>query len=160
MPDPHERHGRPGRYDYADSQPSRSQQKAVAAQEPAGKRPPGKKDRDLCKGRHWKGPHVPEVRLEYNRVTGQPGKCGWRGRWWSSSKPYNWTCSHVLKCSGCEKDFGGASRGQCPYFHEITDEERQSVDAKNAAMEKRQARWKTRTRRIITGPQGYRKKKT
>lgn len=148
MPDPYERHSRSRREWGSPGQ--RSQERAAATQDdPVRRKVPAKKDRDLCKGQHWKGPHTPEIELEYNQVTGQPGTCGWRGRWWSSSKPYNWTCSHVLRCSGCGKDFGGASRGQCPRFHEITSEERQLIDAENAAAEERRARWKTRTRKII-----------
>ena len=140
--------------------PPRSQERAAAAQDdPVRKKAPAKKDPDLCKGRHWKGPHTPEPELTCHPQTGQPGDCAWKGRYWGSDEDYHWACSHVLKCPGCGKDFGRASPGQCPRFREITPSERSRIDAENAESAARQAKWRWARRKVIDGPQGYRKKK-
>jgi len=158
MPDPYDRHGRSRDMDWG-SQLPRSQQRAAAAQEPA-KRPPGKKDPDLCKGKHWKGPHVTEVQSgKHAWFGGKYRECHWDTHYWRNREPY-WSCIHVLICSGCGKDFGYAGRGLCPDFHEITPEEQAVLDKQLQEYDERVAsrKW-LRNKKPITGPQGYRKKK-
>src|ERR1700677_1673907 len=105
MPDPYERTGRAGKWDWDNSQPARSQARAAAAQEQLlpdiireGKRPPGKKDPNLCKGQHWKGPHTPEVVVNVNGWHSKK-ECGWGVSWiWGNCEP-KWYCRHELICS-------------------------------------------------------------
>jgi hypothetical protein len=154
MPDPYERHSRPGRSDYADSQPSRSSAKAAAAQEPQGKRPPGKKNPDLCKAQHWKSGHTGELRevRQYRKKT--PG-CYWIPSH-TGMKPW-WHCCHEKICSGCGKILQyGISPRECPFYHELTASELAAIEAETDRI--RNLR-KGIMRPRITGPQGYRKKK-
>jgi hypothetical protein len=165
MPDPYERFGRPGKYDYDDSQPSRSAARDAAAQEhlqpeiiPEGKRPPGKKNPDLCKGQHWKGPHTPEAVVNVNGWHSK-NECGWGVSWiWGNCEPV-WYCRHVLICSGCGKDLGKPSVEECPLYHEITPEEQTLLDEKIRESEERHLAWQQRRKPVIQGPQGYRKKR-
>jgi len=156
MPDPYERHGRPGRWDYAESQPARSSARAAAAEEPAVKRPPGKKNPDLCKGQHWKGAHTPETELSSTRYIAPNAKCGWRVDY--KDETY-WFCHHVLICSGCGKDFGGVYMKRCPLYHDITPAEQEWISKEIEESRKRRAKWRIHRRPVITGPQGYRKKR-
>lgn len=167
MPDPFERTGRAGKWDWDNSQPARSQARAAAAQEhlvpevnKEGKRPPGKKDPNLCKGQHWKGPHTPGIELQNNGwLAGRKKECGWAVYWrMHERKPY-WSCRHVLICSGCGKDFGACLPAQCPLYHPVTSKEQAWIDAEIARREQQEASWVRRRKPIITGPQGYRKKK-
>lgn len=155
MPDPYERHGRPGQWDYADSQPSRSQARKAAAEEPQGKRPPAKKNPDLCKARHWQ-PHVTELRTE-NYGWRRYQECGWSVSY--TGKEHWWSCRHHEACASCGKDFGKIPLRRCPLYHDITPEEQQRLDAELAVHEERRAKWKPRLKPVITGPQGYRKKR-
>lgn len=171
MPDPYDRHRRPGKWgDYPSSQPPRSQQVAAAAQEHLipeiireGKRPPGKKDPDLCKGRHWKGPHTPEIELQANGwLAGRQKECHWDILGWRSERKPYWACRHVLICSGCGKDFGKCTVSQCPLYHAITKTEQAGLDEQIRLHDEwiagmKPSRW--RRKPVITGPQGYRKKR-
>lgn len=161
MPDPHDRHAR-SKWEWG-SPGQRSQERAAAAQDdPTRNKPPAKKDPDLCKGQHWKGPHTPEI--EENPKAWLGGKrrvCNWGLRSWvrEDEDPFGWFCQHVLICSGCGKDFGGVYFRRCPLYHDITRAEQEYLDGELAAYRKRRASWKTRTRRVIDGPTGYRKKR-
>lgn len=155
MPEPYDRHSR-SRWEWGNPG-ARSQERAAAAQEPSVKRPPGKKDPDLCKGQHWKGPHTPEIEVNPSGWPMSRKECGWGVSWvWGECKPV-WYCRHVLICSGCGKDFGVCPLAQCPLHHEITPEERAFLDEKIRESEERHSAW--RRKPIINGPQGYRKKK-
>jgi hypothetical protein len=164
MPDPYDRHGRPGRWDYAESQPSRGEQRKAAAQEhlhpeiiPEGKRPPGKKNPDLCKGRHWKGPHQGEL-VTVILVLRQK-ECGWRVRSWGDESVY-WFCHHQEHCRDCGKVLRiSLYRDECPLYHDITPSEQEVLDRELEAALERRAKWRIRRRPVITGPQGYRKKR-
>jgi hypothetical protein len=154
MPDPYDRHARPGKWwGYYGGQPARTQTRARAAKEPDGKRPPGKKDPDLCKGQHWKSTHTPEIGLGKTRYK---TVCGWRVDY--KDETY-WFCLHVLTCSGCGKDFGGVFMKQCPLYHDVTPAEQAWIGKEIEERKERRARWKIHHRPVITGPQGYRKKR-
>jgi hypothetical protein len=156
MPDPYDRHSR-SRWEWGNPG-ARSQERAAAAREPSVKRPPGKKDPDLCKGRHWRGPHTPEVTLNANGwVASRKKLCGW-AVYWRDHKPY-WSCRHVLLCTGCGKDFGSCLPAQCPLWHEITLEEQAFLDAEMIRQDERMAAWGRRRKPVINGKQGYRKKR-
>jgi len=158
MPDPYERHARPGRWDYASSQPPRSLAKAAAAQEPQGKRPPGRKDPDLCKAQHWKGSHTPELREVKAYRRGTMPCCYWAPSY-TGREPW-WFCCHEEVCSGCGKilEYKILS-SRCPHYHEILPEEREWLAAETERTRELRAKWSYRKRPLITGPQGYRKKR-
>lgn len=154
MPDPYERHARTRDLSGAwGPNPGRRQARMAAAAEPVVKRPPGKKDPDLCKALHW-APHKPVLRIrEFSWK--KPLKCAWRN-FWSRDVP-EWDCNHEEVCSGCGKvlriTVGAAG---CPDFHEITETEQQALDTEIELWRVRRA---ARRRPVIDGPQGYRKKK-
>lgn len=155
----HERHSRPnGCCEGWGSQPSRSQQLAAVVAEqqhpeivPQGKRPPGKKNPALCKAAHWKGPHQPET-VKREVIPGKTPACGWHVSW-TGDKPW-WSCQHEELCGGCGKVLRYGLREHCPDWHPMTSAERAAADVEIARhQEHREAR-----KRVITGPQSYRKK--
>lgn len=155
MPDPYDRHGRSRDPDWG-SNPPRSQQRAAAAEDDKGKRPPGKKDPDLCKAEHWKAPHQLVLRI---RELGwrREMKCGW-GTSYFYRGDARWHCAHEEACSGCGKImFPSIPKERCPEYHEITSEELAAVQADYARREAAISR--ARRRPVIDGPQGYRKQK-
>jgi len=171
MPSEHDRHSRPnGCCEGIYSQPSRSQQRgAVIAEQqhpevvPQGKRPPGKKDPDLCKAAHWKGPHQPALRMK---------EYGWRSKsacewtiWWRNPGVISWCCGHEEYCAGCGKILRTRIEdGECPGYHPITAAEVAAIEAKRTEDEARLAaaaasRAPHQRRPVIDGPQGYRRKR-
>jgi hypothetical protein len=172
MPDPYERHARPGKHAFYGEPPkgSRGQLRDAAAQEQLvpeilkeGKRPPGKKDPDLCKARHWKGPHTPELRVRapWSRRRADRVSCYWGLPYWSDigQQPL-WYCSHEEHCSGCGKILRTRiSDVECPLYHEIIKAEREAIETEAGKIRDQRAKWRYRKRPLITGPQGYRKKR-
>ena len=151
MPDPYERHARSSENDWGGNAPRSASRRAAASDETV-KRPPGKKDPDLCKALHWKGPHVPEFRL---REHGWRSKsCGWTTEW--ALKGPHWACGHEEVCSGCGKVLEAFPGRRCPDYREITDSERTEIEEKIRQWEQRRRR---PFRSRIDGPQGYRKPK-
>lgn len=150
MPDPYERHGQPG--DGWSRQPSRSQLRRMAATDGGtAKRPPGRKDPALCKAAHWKGPHRPEIRAS----KGMRPECRWDESWTRSGE-LAWRCIHEEVCADCGKLLRfSVGRDECPDFHPVTDAERARIEASAARFQE----WKVRTRPVISGRQGYRKRK-
>jgi hypothetical protein len=161
MPDPYERHSR-SRWEWG-TPGARSQGRAAAAQEQLvpdiireGKRPPGKKDPNLCKGQHWKGSHTLEPVINVNGWRSKK-ECGWGISWvWGDCKPV-WYCCHELICSGCGKNPGKSP--ECPLYHEITTAEQAFLDEEIRKSQERHAAWRLRRKPVINGPQGYRKKR-
>jgi hypothetical protein len=169
MPDPFERHARPNGYgDDWGPRPPRSQQRTAAATEqlhpeiiPEGKRPPGKKDPDLCKAAHWKGPHRPEIRVRAGGWLGGRQECGWGVSWRGGETRHAYFCRHEEVCGGCQKTLRGGRipASECPLFHAITTEEHAQVEAEIERREARGARRAIRRKPPVTGPQGYRRPK-
>jgi hypothetical protein len=168
MPDPFERHSRPGYWDYWGPVPSRSQQRAAAAAEqlhpevvPQGKRPPGRKDPDLCKGAHWKGPHRPGIRLRANGWLGGRQECGWGTSWRGGEEHHAFFCRHEEVCTACGKTLRGSNipASECPLFHAITPEEHARIEAEIKRREELGTKRRARRKPPITGPQGYRRRK-
>lgn len=164
MPDPFDRHARPG--DGWEAQPSRSQLRRAAAMEDGGdsravddplivaKRAPGRKDRNLCKAAHWKGPHQPEIRPCIDPFTNHGRECGWDASW-RQDKPV-WVCRHEEVCTGCLKVLRGLlGRDDCPDFRPITEDERERIGAEIASRRE----WRQSRKPVITGHQGYRRKR-
>lgn len=156
MPDPFERHSR-NAWEWGPAPPRGQARQAAADQELATpKRPPAKKDRDLCKAQHWKGLHTPVMRIRHPAAWRRVSKCEWRASWGRPPEP-RWHCYHEEVCSGCGKVLSmsvGADR--CPDYRPVTAAEQAEIDE---VIE----RWTTRRNRPIRtridGPQGYRKPK-
>ena len=143
---------------------SRSAELARAvSDDPAGKAPPGKKNRDLCKAAHWRGPHQPELRMrEYGWR--RAAVCLWAVSWRSRDGEPSWHCGHEEVCTGCGKVLRlRIEDAECPGFHPITDAEREAIEAKRAEHEARVAAARARSRRQpkppVTGKQGFRRKR-
>jgi hypothetical protein len=160
MPDQFERHGRGAGWDTWGPTPGRSQQRAAAAADstaPVPKKAPGKKDPDLCKAAHWKGPHAPELRVR--QFTWKTGTCHWGTSYLDHGTPV-WHCTHEEVCTGCGKVLRiSVSRQECPDFHDITPEKAGEVAADYERRRKLMEGTRRRLRPVIDGPQGYRKKK-
>ncbi|HEY1705536.1 MAG TPA: hypothetical protein VGG75_38110 [Trebonia sp.] len=138
---------------------SRRDEVARAVTEPAAKAP-GKKDRDLCKAAHWKGPHQPQLRMRVYPGP-RPGRCQWSAGWRSNGK-LAWYCDHQEVCAGCGKvlrSWIGAT--ECPDFHEVTAAERAVIEEKRAEAEAQVTAQRSRWPRKppVTGRQGYRRKR-
>jgi hypothetical protein len=156
VPDPFERHARPKDPSGWDGQNPRSA-RAAAANDDVPKRAPGKKDKNLCKAAHWKGPHTPELRM--GPVYGRMGsRCGWGVSWHSSGPAY--LCYHEEVCTGCGKVMRiSIGKEECPAYAPLTDERRAQIEQQLEESRLRRARWLGRRRPVIDGPQGYRKPK-
>jgi hypothetical protein len=164
MPDPYERHSRPnGCCESWYGQPSRSQLRAAVVAEqvhpeviPQGKRPPGRKDRNLCKAAHWKGPHQPEFTITQGGWS--RGECRWGISWTDPDQP-SWICRHEERCAGCGRVLRtSVSSAECPDFRPVTEQEQAAIEAEIVRREQ-VVPWR-RQRPVITGPQGYRKKRS
>jgi predicted Fe-S protein YdhL (DUF1289 family) len=161
MPDPFERRSRPnGCCEGLYSQPSRSQLRsgAIAADVPGpAKKAPGKKDPALCKAAHWKGPHVPELRMrDFGWHVDIP--CRWDVSWFGDEP--RWSCRHEEVCAGCGKVLRvGIGSEECPDWHPMTGAERLEVDAEIARHREHRAA-RAERKPVITGPQGYRKRRS
>lgn len=174
MPSPFERHSRPDEWS---GQPSRSQLRRAAAEDDAGtngsidstgvvgKRAPGKKDKSLCKAAHWKGPHQPEIVLANETWEDQFRSCCRWGPIWSGedhAAVVRWRCAHEVHCAGCGRIMEyRIPKEKCPTYPGT--EEQRAVAQQQAFEwneERRSSKWRPRRKPIITGPQGYRKKKS
>jgi hypothetical protein len=160
MPDPFERHARSAEDGWG-PRPPRSQQRAGAARDdPARARVPGKKDPALCKAAHWKGLHQPGLRLmqwALNRGVG----CGWIISWDSDERcdTIGYRCSHEEACTGCGRILRDRiPRRECPEYRAATAEERAELEEELARCRAARAGW-MRRKPVITGPQGYRRRK-
>jgi hypothetical protein len=135
--------------------PSRSQERAQAGAEPE-RNAPGKKDRQgHCKPLN--GPHdwiITNSAWEVRRIKA----CGW-SLYYREARIW-WQCRHQESCAGCGKiAHRHVEPSQCPDYHEITTGEQEALDAQIARREIERASWKRARRPVITGRQGYRKKK-
>ena len=153
--------GRHSRSKWEQGTPSaRSQERAEAAKDdPAKAKTPARKNPDLCKAAHWKGPHAPELRLHEQRyrLKSDRGSCYWWVDNWREGKS-GWRCCHEVACSGCGKILRmQVSPRECPLYREITEEETAGIRAEIEAWKIRVASLRYRRKPPITGPQGYRK---
>lgn len=161
VPKRFERHAR-SRWEWG-APGSRRGELARAVSDDAPGKAPGKKNGNLCKAAHWKGPHQPALRM---RDFGwrRSASCKWAVSWLSKDGEPSWHCGHEEFCSGCGKVLRtGIDDGECPDFHPITDQGRAAIEAKRAEDEAQIAAARTRDRwqpkPAVTGPQGYRRRK-
>jgi hypothetical protein len=160
MPDPFERHAR-SKWDWG-AAGARSQERAGAVyDDPARARTPGRKDPSLCKAAHWKGPHQPQIRERQDGYHAR--ECRWDAAW-TRDEPV-WFCCHEEACTGCGKILRSRIlRDECPDFQPITKEQHDAITAWIARRRDELAATRARSRRQpkppITGPQGYRKRRS
>lgn len=142
---------------------SRSSELARAVSDDPAAKAPGKKDRDLCKAAHWRGPHQPGLRMrEYSWR--RPAACLWAVSWRSKDGEPSWHCGHEEVCTGCGKILRlSVGDRDCPDYHAITAGEREAIEAERAEDEARVAAARARNRRQprppVTGKRGFRRKR-
>jgi hypothetical protein len=162
MPRLNERHGRGTGRDSYDSQPSRSDlvRAAVDDDDPdpvKGKVIPWPKGK--CKRSKAGHEAIIQLRQDY-MVTRWSKECGWKPYWGGANAAGElawYACYHEMVCRHCGKVLVNVmGRGSCPLAPGKEDEKKR-VEAEAAAMPARS--WRPRKKPVITGPQGYRKKR-
>lgn len=149
------RHSR-SKWDWG-TEPSRSAERsaAVTAEEQDPTRTsPGRKDRwSYCKPAH--GPHTPTIVKP--PVGGKARSCGWGPEWSARDREWEpgWRCFHQHECNMCGKFFRFLGGEECPDWRPLTVADEQAISARNAELMERRMR---RTP-VITGPQGYRRRR-
>lgn len=152
-----------------DQNPSRSAElgAAVAADPDPSRTAPAVKDtRRWCRGKPGRV-HKPEIVRTH--LGWQPAVCKWAGRHDfrllrqgrdEDGTTVGWVCYHEERCSACGKVLRSSwelRRVECPVFPGSAE---QKAEAEREAAEYPE-RWRSqrRPRRVITGPQGYRRKR-
>jgi len=137
-----------------DTQPSRSAQRREAAAEPE-KRAPGRKNtRSWCRGKEGRE-HAPEIvfRPVYRH------RCQWRPNW--ALDGAHWDCQHAEQCGACGKILREGPQllaAECPYYPG-PDGARAAAQIEAAGARERIRAARESRKRIITGPQGYRRRR-
>jgi hypothetical protein len=167
------RHARPGNrgYDYGDSQPSRSHELASAVtDDPAREKAPGRQKRGECKGPDgWHTTHDPVITWALDQLGREDRDCGWRpfGCWDKLLRVYAyvpaWTCRHEEKCQRCSHLItqSYSMKQRCPLFtgQPVPASVLADCERKEAEAAERTSNWRWARKPVITGPQGYRKRK-
>ena len=137
--------------------PARTAERAQAITEPQRTAPGRKNTRDFCRGKQ-DVPHVPAVMFVppvFQRAR-QP-ECEWGSRW--DVEDVGWRCHHQCHCESCGKVLStSVEREQCPAYPGSGEQHAEAIEAARIAEE----RWRERRagrRKVIDGPQGYRRKK-
>lgn len=173
MPDPWERHGRPGRWDWWDNNSSRSQQRAAAANDDPVtpvRKARRNRDPDRCTGSPDRQHHGELVLRPVFNVKGVRKACRWEPAWYRKDPgdPLAvWLCVHQEICTGCGKllwsqisGFPGEARRRCPDFPG-DEEQKAAAEQVTLAREATRAsspRWYQR-KPPPSGRQSYRKPK-
>lgn len=150
--------------------PSRSAERSQAAAEdvrdPAKKAPARKDTRAWCRGKVGIE-HIPVIVVDHSvpHFDRTDLRCKWRAYWdWKTEGAVvYWRCEHCEECINCGKVLRAtvASR-ECPAYPGSA-EQRAEAEAEIPGIERRHqehvGRW-ARRRPTITGPQGYRRRRT
>lgn len=162
MPGKLERHAR-SKWEWGLPGSRSAEVRTAAADDPEpAKRPPGRKDtRAWCRGK----PGVEHVRrLVLHPSPFKRGKldCGWAPSWRTPDGEYGacWSCDHREECARCGKILrDGILRSECPAYPG-TPGQRAAAEEKAAEIRERIAQRRPwRRKPVITGPQGYRRKR-
>lgn len=143
-----------------DTQPSRSAERREAAAEP-DRQAPGRKDRRAQCKKNGGGPHIPAI-VFIAPVFDSYSTCEWVPHWSRRKRSYNgtgWSCRHEERCSCC----GRVLRmvvvpSECPAFPG-DPVQRAAAEIDAVCAQERQDTWRGR-RKVISGPQGYRRRRT
>jgi hypothetical protein len=139
-----------------DSQPSRSAERREAAAEPE-RTAPGRKDRRACCKRNSWGPHVPAIVAAHAY---RP--CAWGPHWSIKDRAFDsvtWRCWHEERCVHCGKVLRVAiRREECPVYPG-DPAQRVVAEADAVRAQERQDAWRHRKRKVIIGPQGFRRQR-
>lgn len=130
--------------------------KAVGSDPEPAKRSPGRKDtRQWCRGKQSRE-HVPVIvfRPPWTR---KPVQCEWSSRWVDDGVA--WRCHHEEHCHACGKILRTSlADAECPAYPG-SPEQRAEAEVAAAIATQRWAEWRQSRRRVITGPQSYRRKR-
>jgi hypothetical protein len=150
VPEQFDRHHQDDGWDGLGSRSELNRRHQKLGETPA-KRPPAKKDPNLCKETHWKGPHTPEIRPS----KGLRPDCKWDSSFINPGKSV-WCCIHEEVCSGCGKILRlKVNNDECPAFRPITEDELTQI----REWDDRVLRRSSGRNRLIKGRQSYRKRR-
>ena len=156
MPGRLERHAR-SKWDWGTGH-SRSAQRLEAVTEP-DRKAPGRKDRKTRCKQNGGGPHVPAVAFIAPGLSA--GDCRWVPCWSWRERRFDstaWSCFHEEQCSLCGKVLrASVTLGECPAYPG-DPAQRAAAEADAVRAQERQDAWRGR-RKVITGPQGYRRRR-
>jgi len=169
MPRRFERHAR-SRWEWG-TEPGRSAQRTEAVaegvREPARKAPARKDTRSWCRGKVGTE-HIPVIVIDHTAPHFTPGpQCEWKASWdWRTNAYFvYWACPHHEICGQCQKvlrDRFNVLAHECPFYPGGSGQ-RAAVEASIPELERQQrerlARQRLRPKRVITGPQGYRRQR-
>ena len=163
MPGQFERHAK-SKWEWGTPGARSAEVKAAAADDPEPpKRAAARKNtRDWCKGKQGAA-HVPHLVL--HPVFWKRGElyCKWHASWSLRGQEYVacWTCDHREECERCGKVLRSRiAATECPAYpgtpedHAAAETEAARIREQVAQMAQRPSR-----RKVITGPQGYRRKR-
>lgn len=163
MPGQFERHAR-SKWEWGTPGARSQEVQAAAGDDPEPvKRPAGRKDtRHWCKGKPGVE-HVPQLTLHSPFPWKRGGPCcRWVASWSSRDGEYAacWSCDHRETCSRCGKVLRDPiPAGECPAYPG-TPQQRAVTEAEARAIKERVAQRRRWSRKpVITGPQGYRRKR-
>ena len=154
------RHAR-SKTDRWDSLPARSAEvQAAAAVDPdPAKRAPSRKDtRHLCKGKPGRE-HVPVIVIAQSTYV--RGDCEWGSRFPWHDEPVTWLCHHSEVCAVCQKilrEPWDLAPAECPGYPG-SQAQHAEAEAEARASAARVAEYQARRRPVITGRQGYRRRR-
>ena len=170
MPRRLERHARgKGVWDSAPSRSAELQQAARADPDPAKRSPARKDTRSWCKGKAGRE-HVLHLVLVPDRLSWRAGKaqvCEWASAWGIDGQEYRlgWACRHREECAACGRIFRehyDLKGEECPAYPGDPGQ-RAEAQAEVGRDQEQCASWPAaapRWRRpVITGPQGYRRRR-
>ena len=131
---------------------------AVASDPEPPKRPPGRKNtRDWCRGKESRA-HVPVIVFRPPVFRRHPPRtCEWGHG--LIREEIGWQCHHEEHCRSCGKILRSRlAVDECPGYPGSA-EQKAAAQAQLEAVLAGVAAWRARRRPVITGPQGYRRKR-
>ena len=136
---------------------------ARADPEPAKRAPARKDTKHWCHGKEG-AEHVPHLVLAEDTPQAREHACRWTVRWdWQVTHAWavGWKCGHREACAGCGRvlrELGDLKARECPVY---PGSETQHAEAEAELVEMQQMKPRVRWRRkpVITGKQGYRRRR-